>query len=517
MSLAPALETGRAYRVRRVTEIRAHGRIAREDQQATLRVTSAREDGWTVRYRVERADLSVPSGAVDIPPAPGPVGLELELFLDDRGRVRGAPRVVSDAETSSVEPGEMVGWFALGASVLPERRLTEGETWTESGPWIWRQLEGGDASGERTTRFTLRRITDERVVVEVEGASTGGESPVALDGSLELSREDALVGLRRVTGRRDGERVLGVQSCVRPARASPCPDVAPLIHEPPPDRPTAVRYEGAECDARVERLTARMREAARGSVPSGPSRVELPQVEGGSTIEHVGAILETDGEQVWVDGRSRDADRALEDLVTMRRNWGVLSGGDRPFVIDVRAAGDAPLDSVLPLLGRVAALEVTRLVVRGTEEPAPTPPYPDGPPHVAAAIEGLPDPESTTERAEAEAEMASNAIGGCTPVIRAFGRAASVPASEKHRRLMEWLPPAIRECRCGGVDVDLLEAFMVLARGGPGSDRRTLPLPLSDAPDAEPLTLGGDATVADLAQALAERDEPERPAHVRLR
>jgi hypothetical protein len=185
----------------------------------------------------------------------------------------------------------------------------------------------------------------------------------------------------------------------------------------------------------------------------------------------------------------------------------------------VMAAADAPAARASGVAGALLApasdgprtLEIRLAVAR--DAPAPPDIAAGTPDHLRAEIVRARDALSGLERAQWLATGIESAIGACPAILTRFAASATATIDAK-MDILSHIDEDVRACRCGGVDVDALEALLGLSLYR-AHVFGWLPMALApdDARTARPLRLARGATAQDLATALA-RVRGQRPVHI---
>jgi hypothetical protein len=189
----------------------------------------------------------------------------------------------------------------------------------------------------------------------------------------------------------------------------------------------------------------------------------------------------------------------------------MVLAGRSPSAVHVQAAADVPLATLLPVLEGVPRAFSLELVFRGGDA-APLEPSRPPPEWTAEALARAHAVPGLADRANLLAPTIDSAItGGCLPMAATFMAVAGVSPSAKAEIAAAGAAEALEICRCGGADIDALEALLLVALRP--EDLRKIPLTLS--PRGRALRLPRDGTVADLIRTIAASD-PSRPVRVVL-
>lgn len=497
---------------------RGGGARLRTTSRLSLEVVGVANGVTTLRARVLGERLELPDNPVRLPPSVTASTSETEARVDERGRLLGTPRVISGT------PSPALGSYLSGAHALPSGAVRVGESWQLPSSFAWQgehfvrgtregsarldEVAGGRAHVSSTTRTHFAPS-------DYHGISVRGE--LEIRGSTWISLAD---GLARSGGGHaivswpgapeDLTRYLpasvDVSWCAAREDEEACaPDV-----EAPDTRPVARAFEGDECASRVSALRSALAALPPPSEPMLPGAQLVVVDHGTEASATLLPRVEIAGDgTLGLDGRAmRDVSTALSDLDTLRRNWGLLhSGVAYPARVQLVVDPAAPLSAVVPVidaLGRTLTVEI--LVDTGRRHDVPS-----GPAWVSGAITSSDPPERATQLARAF----ETATAGCAPLIVMLGAIANAPIEDRDRILRAEAPAAVAQCRCGGVDVDALEALLVRMNRGTGVELGVLVLPRGGA--GRELRLRRAGTFADLVRALADRAPPGSAAHVRLR
>jgi hypothetical protein len=227
-------------------------------------------------------------------------------------------------------------------------------------------------------------------------------------------------------------------------------------------------------------------------------------VAAGTPATEPGITLDIQDGKAWLDGQGPLGAAALDRQLRRRTElFRALNPGSMAGPVYVRLARATRLGDAISFLRTAAARGSMRLVV------VHPPKHPD--PHTAhpvprwvqqrmAASAG--GEEDAIARATTIAACTQDAITTCAPVIRLYGQLAAMTMERRQTALSERLPQAIRDCDCGGVDVDALEALVHWAMDADGPDQRWLPLTLGRLRQFQ-RSAPANASARDLARALA--------------
>lgn len=486
----PALRERPAAGARYVTrfELRylLHDRTLRAQRVLTSTVVASDADGALLEHRVDAGGFDLLDPRLVLPPTRDAlVGAVLRERRDARGRRAGALQLVEGTDAQREELAQSALEQTVGSPALPAETIEVGLTWTAPARWAYR-IGGAPVEQRRDVTYRVTAIEAGVARIEVRGETSGEGGRVAVDGELEVDLADALIARGRLVGTagpEDGAPRYELRWRTDPEGRAPTEeDVAGVLR--------SRVLEGAECQARVAELSARLDAAPVGMpiatdlpVPSAPRGGDVPW----------GLLLVIDPQGgLRLDGREVEPDRAVEDLGTFARNAAVLAPGhEGPVNVVVVGAADAPLAPLAALLARTGEHALAwSLVVRVPDAP-PLPPRfaPSTPPPIAMLAESL---EPGT--------LATLAVGTCTPLVTAFGESAGLGPEGlwAHHRVS--VPAALRACECRGADVDLVDGLLAgLAAGGRDPALRALAVPR----DLRPLRLRRGATLGDLGRALS--------------
>lgn len=277
------------------------------------------------------------------------------------------------------------------------------------------------------------------------------------------------------------------------------------------------------CHARLDRLEERLARVAEIQTDTSQylplKEAEIapvaarsrPLTSPGAMISLVAGELSLGGRKMGVAGEGQAREQLRQDLHTLRRNWTILhpTPADTPFLAYIVAGSDESAADLLAVAGVLHEEAITAsLVVRVADPPALPNALPEGASEelekTVAEFRSTPN----QEKAQALADIMSNAIGSCVPLRRHYGRVADAEPGRKPEVLLAGVVPALRECHCWSVDIDTLEASLVLVLVPEGLRVGWLPL-VSGALDAGALqrVFAQTKTAADVAH-LLELAEP---------
>jgi len=284
--------------------------------------------------------------------------------------------------------------------------------------------------------------------------------------------------------------------------------------EPPPattePAPPEVAAPTESCPTRIDAISARLAPyvdkvrvltAERKDVKLAASKAARPIDQGGLVVTVGKNLLEIAGQRVG-------SLTALGTSLEARRQAGNLGE-------DGSTASPAPLyyqvDAALPVSALAAVVSATpkgfqaRLLV-GRPTAHESRAVPEGAsPEVRALLDGLGENSDPAARASLLAKSLQAAIGLCAPLVELFGSLASLPPDEKQRALVSGFGRALRSCNCQGVDLDVLEVFLLEVSGAYRDAQGWLPLERDSRGRLAPVPgLADSATVSDLVEALAK-------------
>jgi hypothetical protein len=279
------------------------------------------------------------------------------------------------------------------------------------------------------------------------------------------------------------------------------------------------------CARRLRSFEAKL--AALATLPAtdfGAPAAIAPRVTRLCSVAHdVGPVLELSGPAARLDGESLGSlgdpgmqRRLIERLETTHRHWALLHPNDHDGIEPLYVLTDAaaPASPVLSLAANLPTFSEARLVVRRDAENPPDPAPQTATPQLRAEVRSLRG--ARDGRQEAERLMALGARGrGTNAQVRAlYERLAALPPGEQRDGLRAGIIPALEQTHCGSVDLDSLEAsvLLTLTPAGPPSGWQPLrPALALRTPGRTALALPPDATVSDLASALEGIDLPCPP------
>ncbi len=459
-------------------------------RRMTSTVVAADGEGAVFDHHVDAGSFELLHPRLVLPPSPDELlGATIRERRDPRGNRAGALdlRDGTEAQRASLRRSEVEQ--TVGAPRLPDGPVEEGTEWRTNGRWAFR-LRDADPEARRELVYRVTALRGNWVEIAIRGEANTGGARIVVEGELSVDRRDATVSFGRLTGSVGGEAsgLSGYEISFHTAREGS--DAPPAWAPRDPALPRSRVFEGDACDARVDELASRFDRTPAGRPLS--TDVEVPTVERGVEAPWSGTLtVAADGYRV--DQGPIDLAGAVEHVGILARNASLLrlTVGEEGVPIVLFAASDAPASRVLELVAgpppRTAAFH---LAVRLADPPALPAVYAEGTPEAVEALaRGLTTPE-----------LASLAVGTCTPLVTAFGQSADLaPAALwTHHRVA--IPAALRECGCAGVDVDLLDATLQrIVQGDRDPALRVLPIPA----DPRALRLRRRATVADLAAAMA--------------
>lgn len=277
------------------------------------------------------------------------------------------------------------------------------------------------------------------------------------------------------------------------------------------------------CSPRVDRLRARLAEVGdRAARVFGEHASIAPSSAFGRPVQGMGPVLRVAAGAVFLDdlpqgqlGRD-DTIASVTSSLEILAKYGMLDltaqSPEAPLYVIAEASMEAQL--LIDALRRLPTTVGARLVVRapqwtpidailkGGSAEAKT--------HVNQLIEAKPE-----QRPSLISELFLSANRGCQPLVDVWGRIGAAETSAKEGILIRDVPPAIETCSCLGVDVDLLEAGMLVLLAPSGPPVRWLPVRFEDAAGhtEPPITLREGSTVADLAASLGAADSAHRSVY----
>ncbi len=220
------------------------------------------------------------------------------------------------------------------------------------------------------------------------------------------------------------------------------------------------------CASRIAEISARVAPYAAGirTLSLASDDVELPSSKASRPIDARGPVVTVRKNALDLDGQRLGSIDALVDSLTARRSATDLAAG-------VESSADSPLyyrvDAELPA---VALGQVVRATPAGfqprllVERPVGHESYdvPEGAsPPLRQILEGLRENRSPSERAVFLASTMESAIGTCAPMVELFGVLAGYSVDKKQKALMTGFGPALQKCGCKGVDLDVIEVFLL--------------------------------------------------------
>jgi hypothetical protein len=265
------------------------------------------------------------------------------------------------------------------------------------------------------------------------------------------------------------------------------------------------------CEERLRRLSARLALVRnqpvdiRDATLAPPSEVQRPLDDLGPVLQLVDGRTELDGRRISDTIGGVEATSWLKtDLDTLRRNWGILHPGQPQSEIGLYVLASPGLE-VSRLLAAITDLEPpfqARLLVRtpgwSRLNPLPTNARPELRTRVAA-IEAATGPTAPLIR-----DLASASRANCPALDDVFNDLHEMKVTKMDDALIDGAPAAIASCGCSQVDIDAVEAAIILVLMPKGPPLGWLPINIGNRskPDAELLELRPAATVADLVSLL---------------
>ncbi len=547
LSVAPA--AGATYRFRLAVDAETQQRNVRTVVSGTLVAGERDDDGsFHLEQRVERATVDVASADVRLPPGRSDIeGALLSGKVDAHGDVVSGFSV-SDAPEALTS---YVSSFVWGAPRLPAEDVPVGGDWRAPADWAFAPANMA-VRGSADLTYDVTGVERGFAEVEVSGQSTGtshvvsgldivgelrasGDLSVSLDdglrahgvyrGDIEWSAPSASgpVNLEALPSR------LGLEWCVwkdgeEPESVGCGAEARYVLVQPVQPTRVARVFEGAACDERADALRDAMAAAREHTVTHlvFDGSLALPTVDGAHSDDQEGLIVVVRDEGYRVEGRDL---AHLDDVVAIvdarMQQWRETRDATAgPLPVYVMAAADAGAERASGVAGVLRtpasdggarSVDVRLAVAR--DAPAPPEIAEGTPDDLRAEIVRARDALSGLERAQWLATGIERAIGACPAILTRFAASATATIDAK-MDILSHIDEDVRACRCGGVDVDALEALLGLSLYR-AHVFGWIEMPV--APDGErgarPLRLARSASVQDLATALS-RLRGDRPVHV---
>jgi hypothetical protein len=487
----PLFAEGSTYRFR----IRATTRMPQlieTNASGTLTIAAVRPDG-TAELVWDFGPVTLDSSELPIrlPPLRAAEPHTQRERRDQRGRQ------VERSDDTAPSVGFSFGLGLLGAE-LPPREVGVAETWP-----VTFEVPDELAEDNEGTCGLIERGDPTILGCELEATAEEAGARAVLVVETETSLKPGAPLTRRVVLRGSvtaggAETTFEHELCLVPEGS----ELSEAGCEDAEDhRPVATAYVD-QCEERVAAFEARFAELP----PPAPRLLTvspLPAAEGAQPMRAM-AIVEVSGDEGRIDGAVTATPELPAALATRAEER--TDGDDRPLIV-VAAGANEPLAEWIETLTALSALEDVDvgLAVEG-------PPFPEVDPVPEAAAEWLRAlieeriQADRTERVSMTLPLMAAPGGLCFPTMlyRRFAGDPRIQASWLAQRATT-VPEAIRGCGCQSVDIDAVEALLVLwSKDHPPF--AWLPLHVV-AEGGTAVRLAPGATFQDLATAIEARGD----------
>lgn len=238
--------------------------------------------------------------------------------------------------------------------------------------------------------------------------------------------------------------------------------------------PACSKSGGSTCDTRVDRMAselAALSQRQAGMAPRGITPIERPGGDelGPGTEVTIGPDGEvaaygepihelTPGLREWFDTHDKVARETASQPIYLWPDKAVSA----ERVAEVAAAMPAGREVRLAFLN--PAPPVSTAAAKLVQKPA------------VAAVRDRVMKLDPSQRAVAIAREMQKAVGTCAPLVKAFGKVATIAADGKAAFLARAVPAALKECHCGVGDLDMVEYLLLQTFGEWDRPMRWLPV-----------------------------------------